>query len=122
MNVRELRRLRKAIRQVQSLRAGTATRYPETLRREVLVYVGRGRAAGESLQSIARQLGLRVQLLDLWQRKCARSRFRAVRVRPAAVVLQKPESASSLVLVTGSGMRVEGLDVAGAAALVRELS
>ena len=73
MSDRELRRLRKAILQVQSLRAGTATRYPATVRREVLVYAGRRRAAGESVLSIAEQLGLRAQLLALWQSKSPRT-------------------------------------------------
>jgi hypothetical protein len=92
------------------------------VRREVLVYAGRRRAAGESVLSIAEQLGLRAQLLALWQSKSPRMRFRAVRVTPAAGVSGRSEVATSLVLVTASGMRVEGLDVAAAAALVRELS
>lgn len=118
MSDREVRRLRKVIQQQQSLQAGTATRYPVEVRRGALAYVQARRGAGDSIKSIARQLGLRPQLLQYWQQK-SRTRFRPVTVTRGAEVRCEP---ARVVLVTPSGMRVEGLDVAGVARLLRELS
>lgn len=121
MSDRELRRLRKALSQVQSRQSGTSTRYPAAVRRQVLAYAQRRGVAGESVKSIARRLGIRGQLLAYWQKTSSRGRFQVVTVTaPAAVAA--PRTSAPLVLVTSSGIRVEGLDVAGAAALVRELS
>lgn len=122
MSDREVHRLRKALCQVQSRQSGTATRYPAAVRRQALAYARRRRVAGESVKSIARRLGIRAQLLAYWQKTSSRRRFRAVTVTAPAEVAARPATSSPLVLVTSSGIRVEGLDVASAVMLVRELS
>src|SRR3989442_15859110 len=72
----EARRIRTAVQRQQELRTGTAIRYPEQLRRQALAYASRRRAAGHSLKSIARGLGLRPQLLFYWQKKASSNRLR----------------------------------------------
>ncbi|MFQ5757619.1 MAG: hypothetical protein ACE5H7_16195 [Acidiferrobacterales bacterium] len=118
MSDREVERLRKTIRQVRSGQSGTRTRYSAILRREVLRYTRRRRESGMSIRGIASELGLRAQLLQYWVEKSVPGRFRAVRIAAPRPV----PAATGVVLVTAAGTRVEGLDVASVARLLRELS
>ena len=115
-------KLRAAVRHQQALSAGTAVRYPMDLRRQVLAYARERQAAGESLRSVVHRLGVRSQILYYWREVERTGRFRRVRMADAADRRSSPADTSKPVLVTPCGLRVEGLDVAGLAALLRALS
>jgi predicted ABC-type transport system involved in lysophospholipase L1 biosynthesis ATPase subunit len=117
----EARRIRTAVQRQQELRAGTAIRYPRQLRREALGYARRRQQAGDSLKSIGGRLGLRPQLLHYWQ-KTSNGVMRRVRIASARDARATSLEAGRLVLLTPGGLRVEGLDVAGLAELLRALS
>ena len=96
-----------------------SVRYPASLRREILGFARHRRSAGESLKEIARDLGLPWQTLHRWLERSPRRRF-----RPVAVVASPPESADSgpaITIVSPQGFRVEGLDLASAADLLKRL-
>src|SRR2546426_8986218 len=118
----EARRIRTAVQRQQELRTGPATRYPKQLRRQALAYASRRRAAGHSLKSIARGLGLRPQLLFYWQKKASSNRLRRVKIAPVQDTRATPVETGPVVLVTPRGLRVEGLDVNRLAELLRALS
>ena len=118
----EARRIRTAVRRQQELRAGTAIRYPEQLRRQALAYASRRQQAGDSLKSIARRLGLRPQMLFYWQKKASSNRLRRVKIAPVQDTRATPVETGPVVLVTPRGLRVEGLDVNRLAELLRALS
>jgi transposase-like protein len=114
-------RLRSQVRQFTNRRKPTATRYSAAFRAEV-VSVARARVAeGVPVAGIARELGLRTQTLTLWLRGTLAPKLRAVRVerdpRPAPVVSEfRP------VVVTPSGVRIEGLDFETLLRVVRSLA
>lgn len=115
------RRLRLQARQFANRRKPTGTRYPGAFREEV-VAVARARvAAGLGIARIARDLGLRSKTVALWLRRSSGSKLRAVRVerdpRPVAVL---PEVRP--VVVTPSGLRIEGLDLDGLLRVIRALA
>jgi len=114
-------RLRSQARQFTNRRKPTATRYSAAFRTEV-VSIARARVAdGIAVARIARELGLRTQTLTLWLRGASVPKLRAVRVerdpRPAL-------SGSEIrpVVVTPSGVRIEGLDLDGLVRVVRSLA
>lgn len=96
-----------------------SVRYPLPLRREVLGFARRRRAAGDRLKEIARELGLPWQTLHRWLEASPRRRF-----RPVAVVATASTPAVSRLpvsIVTPQGLRVEGLDLESAADLLKRL-
>jgi transposase-like protein len=75
------------------------------------------KASGMTLKAIAYELGLSLATLSSWRGEFTEpAGFRTVAVGPAA------GGASTPVLVTPSGHRVEGLDLATLAQLLRTLS
>jgi transposase-like protein len=114
-------RLRSQARRFENRRKPTGTRYPTAFRAEVAA-LARGRIAeGVSVARIARDLGLRPKTLALWLRRTAVPRLRRVRVEgdpwPAPVA-----SETRPIVVTPGGLRIEGLDLASVARLVRSLA
>ena len=95
---------------------GAGRRYPPALRRTGAEYFRRRRAVGASVATVARDLGVRRQTLLAWAAE-AEAKTRAAFV-PVAVV---PDAAvASRIVVHGPvGLRIEGLDVATLAALLR---
>jgi hypothetical protein len=87
------------------------------VRAQVLAYARRERAAGQSWQRIGRAVGVSASALKNWSRMPRPART-LVPVRLAAA---PTGPASTLVLVSPSGYRVEGLDLATASALLRAL-
>jgi transposase-like protein len=116
-----IRQLQYRIRALHRGHAKTGTRYPEDLRAEVVTLARAGRAAGRSLSSLARAVGLSVPTLTGWLRRQGPGRLRRVTVvaspRPAIVAPPRP-----LVLVTPQGVRVEGLDVTTLVTMLRMLA
>lgn len=100
-------------------------RIPEPIRTSVRRYASRGRARGASWRELSTALGVSVGTL---QRLTAEERGRpsdggrmvAVSLQPEPV--RGKEAARGLVLVTARGMRLEGLDLAEAAELLRALA
>jgi len=118
-------RLRLQARQFTNRRKPTGTRYSAAFREEA-VSVARARVVeGLPVARIARQLGLRTQTLALWLRRERVSKLRAVRVEndphvAASVALPAPQTRP--VIVTPSGVRIEGLDLDGVVRVVRSLA
>ena len=112
-----LRTVRAAITRHQNLRARRNVGFPAGVRRAAVVYARQHRAAGASLHRIATDLGVATNTLDRWLRIDPEKKFRPVTVvRPAGAT--KPV----LVLHGRGGVRVEGLDPEGVAAILRTLA
>jgi transposase len=95
---------------------GPGRRYPAELRRRGAAYLRARQAAGARLSVVLRELGVRRETLARWSKPAAEARPRFV---PVAVV----EAPGGRVVVHGpAGVRVEGLDVAGVAELLRRLA
>jgi hypothetical protein len=115
-----IRQLRVRIHALHRGHAKTGTRYPGEVRAEVVTLARAGRAAGRSLSSLARAVGLSVPTLTGWLRRPGPGRLRRVTVAPSpSPALGAP--ARPLVLVTPQGVRVEGLDLAALVTLLRRL-
>ena len=118
-------RLRSQARQFTNRSKPTGTRYSAAFRAEV-VSVARARVVeGVPVARIARELGLRTQTLSLWLRRERLPKLRAVHVErdphsAAPVALATPELRP--VVVTPSGVRIEGLDLDGVVRVVRSLA
>ena len=98
---------------------GAGRRYPSTLRRAGAEYFRRRRAAGASVATVARDLGVRRQTLLAWAAEPegeTRAAFVPVTVVPDAAAL------SRIVVYGPGGLRVEGLDVAGVIAVLSGLA
>ena len=116
-----IRQLRIRIHAQHRGHARTGTRYPEDLRAEIVTLARAGRAAGRSLGSLARGVGLSVPTLTGWLRRPAPGRLRRVTVAPSpSPAIVAP--ARPLVLVTPQGFRVEGLDLATMVTMLRRLA
>ena len=116
-------RLRSQSRRFARPDAPTAARYSAEFRVEVVQHARDRVRDGVAVSRIARDLGLRAKTLALWLRQAPASRLRAVRVErdeqhePVAVVADR-----RIVVVTPSGVRVEGLDLDGAIHVMRALA
>jgi len=107
---------------VRALRRGqvaSQVRYPRGLRAEITAVTHDARAAGRSIYSLARELGVSAPTLIEWARQPVRRPWRPVTLAPAI-----PETAPSAspVVVAPNGFRVEGLDVAGVLTVLRGLA
>jgi transposase-like protein len=93
--------------------------YPEELRRLAVRYADRRTTEDVAVADIAAELGVAEQSLRTWMQKTG-SDFRRVRVTDADE--PKPQSETGkLVLISPSGYRLEGLDVASAFQMLRAL-
>lgn len=103
---------------------GRTQRLPEAIRRRVLTVVERGRQAGVSWHQLAAGVNLSVSTLHRWQATASGQQREPVVV---PVTIQAAPSAPrppvpALVLVTASGHRLEGLQVAEAVTVLRALA
>lgn len=117
------RRLRSQALQFANRRKPTGTRFSAAFRAEVVSHARTRARDGAALARIARDLGLRPKTLARWMRQTPASKLRAVRVERD----ERPDLAAAapdrrIVVVTPSGIRVEGLDIAGVAQLMRSLT
>jgi hypothetical protein len=117
----------RAIAAVRSLgKRGPTTRIPLEVRQIILSYAEAARRSGRGWRDIAGVVGVSAAALHNWRSAGAGPRT----ARPSKRRLLTPvmlrddadKSVSSLTLVTASGHRIEGLDVARAAELVRLLA
>jgi len=115
------RRLREAI---AGLGRHRTQPLPQELHAEVERYAALQRRAGASWRTIAGSVGVSASALQRWgareRSSAVRAGLRRVRVRREWVPSQTVASAT-LVLISPSGFRVEGLGVAQALEMLREL-
>jgi len=117
----------RAIAAVRSLgKRGPTTRIPPEVRQIILSYAEAARSSGRAWRDIAGVVGVSAAALHNWRSEGAGQRAaRPARRRLLAPVVLRADAenvASSLTLVTASGHRIEGLDVARAVELVRRLA
>ena len=109
---------------IRRMRQRNARRWPEWVRREVLAYAAQCRAERRTWAQVADDLGMSHQTLRRWclaaeQASCA------VALAPVEVMVatESPLPPARLLSLTSpAGYRVDGLDVAAAASLLRALS
>jgi hypothetical protein len=99
-------------------RRAPTTPIPMAVRERIVAFTVRATAAGWRLPMVARAVGVSVGSLRNWRREPARPPRALV---PIVVTAPAPP-ASALTVVVPGGYRVEGLDVATAAALLRRLA
>jgi hypothetical protein len=96
---------------------GRTSRVPDVVRAEVVAYARARRADGTSWRAIAGEIGFSVTAVQGWATRAHGALVPvAVRAEPVAA------AARALVLVTPTGLRVEGADVGTVVALVRALA
>ena len=115
--------LRLQARRFENRRKPTGTRYSSVFRTAAAAHAHAEVRAGVAVARIARDLGLRPKTLTLWMRRMPASQLRPVGVErpvPMSTVVTTVEARP--VLVTPSGVRVEGLDLDGIVQLMRALA
>lgn len=108
-----IRRFRRQARVEIGARVGAARRYSASLRQAAVAYWRQREPEGDGLRSVAAALGVAPVSLRRWAED---DRFRAV-----TVVDDRAPASRMTVVVDGTELRVEGLDVAMAAALIARL-
>lgn len=100
---------------------GKGRRYPEELKRDVLAYLAERRRMGRGLTATSAELGIPERSLKIWS---SAPRPSSVPSFIAMTLAGAPElrPASSIVVHTPGGVRIEGLDVAALADLLRRLA
>ncbi len=110
---REAAAFRAAVRQAGR---GARQRYSAAVRRQGVAYLAPRRASGATASAAARELAVRRDTLLWWTRP--RRAF-----KPGFVPVTVVDGPADQIVVRGPhGVRVEGLDVAGVAELLRRLS
>ncbi len=100
---------------------GQGRRYPESLKRAVLAYLAERRKVGRGLATTSAELGIPERSIKLWSsspRPSSSPTFVAMEVADAAEASPAPR----IVVHALGGVRVEGLDVASLADLLRRLA
>lgn len=90
-------------------------RCPAPLRQRIVEFANAQRQEGMGVLSIAKQLGLSQSGLNRWLEGAGQSKLRPVRIA------QAPAPRTKMVLITPGGYRLEGLDAASAADVLRRL-
>lgn len=108
-----LQALRTAIQRHREKHHPKALRYSPELRKAVAELVRSQRSAGVSYEALVRTLGLPINTLRRWSERERAGRLASVEVKAEP---------SHAVLVTRSGIRVEGLTIADLAELLERLT
>lgn len=93
-------------------RRGRGNAYPAELRRQVVEFARKRRAAGIPIEAIGEELGMPWRTIRRWMPPVRGKRF-----RPIEIV----ETRQSVVVHGPHGLRIDGLDLDGVAELVRRL-
>ena len=118
---KELAALRRRITRVPMNGRGRR-RYSKELRAEIVEMAQAVGKQGLSRRAIANQLGMCTETLAHWLIAAPKPRKRRrSRVVPVSVVEDRPTRATSIVLETPSGLRIEGVSIAEAIQIAREL-
>ena len=110
--------IRSCLRRVRRGREARGVRYPVEIRQDVVRFILDREAEGQSRAAAAAVLGLKYQTVRRWLRATVRLRPVAVVGGPAAAT---EASVPAPVLITPSGVRVEGLDIETLTRLVRAI-
>ena len=102
------RHLRAAARRLAHGKSRSQVRYPEAFRRATVTPMRRRQERGGSLRRLAQDIGVSEPTLTKWLRPAPGRALRPV----AVTVMSRPDSPAdaSPVLITPTGVRVEGLD------------
>ena len=113
----EARRLKQAL---AAQERGRGKRYDKTLRARIVAFAEQRRAEGESWGNIATELGARFETLRRWCQGRRPEPTRALAVRPVEIVAAA-RGGGTLAVVSRSGLRVEGVTLDDAIAILRTL-
>ena len=108
-------------REVGKHEKGRGKRYPIELKAKLVAYAKQRRAAGADFATIGEELGLRHKTVRQWCSEAERGSALAAVPTRAVPVEVVAEGRSSLAIVSPSGFRLEGLDMAEAVAALRAL-
>lgn len=115
-----VRRFRERVRRHLGGREGRGVRYPPELRAEAVACARAAVSAGQGVGAVAAALGVSSMSLSRWLEGSPSVRRVEVMAESAGAGAAAP-AASSLVLVTPQGYRVEGLDLGSVMALLESL-
>jgi hypothetical protein len=110
----EARSLREAVRGL--CRNHPTAEIPHELRSQIMTLAARAKVAGWSMATVARAVGVSLGSIRNWRRAQG-----GVALVPVTVAANREVPSSGLRVVGPSGYRVEGLDVATTAMLLRAL-
>lgn len=99
---------------------GKGRRYPEAVKRDVLAYLAERRKVGRGLATTSAELGIPERSIKIWSsapRPSSTPTFTTMQIADAPEVLP-----TRIVVHVPGGVRVEGLDVASLADLLRRLA
>jgi len=97
--------------------------YPREIREQVVEYARRGRAQGRSWRELAEAVGMGTASLHHWVNDNGKAKGQATLVPVAVSADQgRKQSDRSVVVISPSGFRLEGLSFTEAADLLRMLS
>lgn len=100
---------------------GKGRRYPEELKRDALGYVAERRKVGRGLRTASAELGIPERSLHMWS-SAPRSSSTPSFIAMTLADVPEPRPAGGIVVHAPGGVRVEGLDVASLADLLRRLA
>ena len=115
-----IRRLRAEVQRLALGKPRGQVRYPEAFRRAAVTLARTGQGRGRSVGRLARDIGVSEPTLTKWLRPTP-----GPGLRPVAVRVMSPSEApagASAVLITRTGVRVEGLDRDALIAVLRALA
>ncbi|MGA7617352.1 MAG: helix-turn-helix domain-containing protein [Thermoanaerobaculia bacterium] len=115
---REVKKLRRELER-QSRRRERRW-YPRELRERAVLYARQARAEGKSDSEIAEELGVNRYTFARWEQRRGGS-FRAVELVETGSEASDELRASSPIVITPSGIRVEGLTLDGLVELLRRV-
>ncbi len=94
---------------------------PRPIRARVTEYARRGRAKGRSWREMAQAVGLSAYTVQRWVERAQETAPGAQKMVPVRVEVDPESGPGGLVLITPSGMRLEGLAREDAVAVLRAL-
>ena len=109
--------LRAAVRALGT--RGQGRRYPEALKRDVLAYLAERRKVGRGIATVSAEIGIPRKTLKLW---AATPRTTAAPAFVSMTVVERDDDRRAVVVHAPGGIRIEGLDVAAVADLLRRLA
>ena len=98
-------------------KAGREYRYPQQLRKRVGAWVAERRRRGDLWVDIVKLLGVPAQTLSRWA-----AAEEPVEMRPVEMFGASSGPTSGITIVTAMGVRIEGLTITEAAAILRSLT
>src|SRR5207237_5844729 len=103
-------------REFSKLTRGHGRRYPPTLREQATTWAQRARRSGVRWHEIAETLGVNLETLRVW---CRDAEGRQPTMR--RVVISEERATSVVSVVAPSGLRIEGLSLRDAIAVLEKL-